>query len=97
MNRVYYNLNESLYKFNYGDYTFIFSSQFYLDNFERKHIDFCKCERKKLEQKFNSKIECDIVLLIDLYRKIEKRGFLIKYKNEELKIKDYLFTVKLND
>lgn len=97
MTKIYYNLYESKYMFVYEEYIFVFSSQFYLNNFRKKYKEYLIREKEKLECRFQSTIKCEVVLLIELYRKIEKRGFLIKYKNEELKIKDYLFTVKLND
>lgn len=97
MSKIYYNLLDSPYKFTFDDYDFIFSSQFYLDSFHKKYENYLLKEKEKLEYRFSENIDCNIILLIDLYKKVEKRGFLIKYKNEELKIKDYLFTVQLND
>ena len=39
--------------------------------------------------------ESDLIKNLDHYKKIEKRGFLVYYKNKELK--DYKFTVNLEN
>lgn len=97
MSNVFYNITESNYKFVYNDYEFIFSSEFYRNNFKSKYEKYLQDEKRKLDYKYNANVKCELVLLIELYRTIEKRGFLIKYKDKEIKIKDYLFKVNFND
>ena len=50
-------------------------------------------ENKRINNKIKKEIDLKEVILLDLYKKIEKRGFLVYYKNKELK--DYSFIVKL--
>lgn len=97
MSKVYYNITESNYEYKYKDYSFIFSSEYYKKLFMEKLENFIEEEKRKLDYKYNANVECKIVLMIELYRKIEKRGFLVKYENKELKIKDYLFAPIIND
>ena len=82
---IYYNINESTIKFKYNDFTFYFSSQFYLDKFKRLFVKYIKDETNKLRVKYGSNLIIDELLLISLYKRIEKRGFKIEYNNEPLK------------
>lgn len=82
---IYYNINESTIKFKYNDFTFYFSSQFYLDKFKRLYAKYIKDETNKLNVKYGSNLIIDELLLISLYKRIEKRGFKIEYNNEPLK------------
>lgn len=82
---IYYNIEESTIKFKYNDFTFYFSSQFYYDKFKKLYAKYIKDETNKLNVKYGSKFIIDEMLLISLYKRIEKRGFRIEYKNESLK------------
>lgn len=82
---IYYNIEESTIKFKYNDFTFYFSSQFYYDKFKKLYAKYIKDETNKLNVKYGSKFIIDEMLLISLYKRIEKRGFRIEYKNELLK------------
>lgn len=82
---IYYNINESTIKFKYNNFTFYFSSQFYLDKFKRLYAKYIKDETNKLKVKYGSNLIIDELLLISLYKRIEKRGFKIEYNNEPLK------------
>lgn len=82
---IYYNIDESTIKFKYNDFTFYFSSQFYLDKFKRLYVKYIKDETNKLNVKYGSNLIIDELLLISLYKRIEKRGFKIEYNNEPLK------------
>lgn len=83
---VAYNFDASPYRYNvdYGSksITFVFSSEFYLNNFIRK----LKSNREKINQslskRFGFMVEHNILCDIKLYTSIEKRGFLL-YKNGE--------------
>lgn len=78
---IYYNLNESVYTFRYGKLVFIFSSKFYLDKFKNEYIEYLKNETLKLKSKYNCILYCDEMLLLNLYKQIEKRGFKVLYDN----------------
>lgn len=81
---IYNDLNESVYVFKYDDLTFYFSSKLYLEKFIREHLFFIKDETMKLNVKFKCNLYCDEMILLLLYKKIEKRGFRVLYKDNEL-------------
>lgn len=87
---VFKDINESNYKFKYDDLVFYFSSQFYLEKFIKEHKQFLKDETMKLKIKYKCSIYCDEMILLLLYKRIEKRGFKVKYKNKELNENYYI-------
>lgn len=87
---IYNDINESDYTFKYDDLIFYFSSKFYKEKFIRQHIDYVRDETIKLQVKFKCNIYCDEMILLLLYKKIEKRGFKVTYKNKELQEKYYI-------
>lgn len=79
------NLNESEYYFKYKGLIFYFSSEFYKKKFADNIQNYIENETFKLQVKYNTIINFDILFMISLYRKIEKRGFRIYdelYKKE---------------
>ena len=93
---IYNDLNESNYTFKYDDLVFYFSSQFYQEKFTREFKQFLKDETMKLKIKFKCNIHCDEMILLLLYKKIEKRGFKVLYKNNELS-ENYYIDFKINE
>ena len=87
---IYNDINESIYTFKYDDLVFYFSSKFYLEKFIKDHINFIRDETMKLKIKFKCNIYCDEMILLLLYKKIEKRGFKVLYKNNELNENYYI-------
>lgn len=86
-NKVYYKLEESNFKSEYLHFIFYFSSEFYKKNFEERVDTYVQDEIIKLKQRYqifsNRFIEvASEVLSISLYKKIEKRGFLIYDKKK---------------
>lgn len=81
---IYKDLNESIYIFKYDNLTFYFSSKFYLEKFIREYSEFLKNEIMKLKIKYKCNIYCDDMVLLFLYKKIEKRGFRVLFKDNEL-------------
>ena len=90
---IYYDLEESDYKTNIDNFTFVFSSLFYLTLFKANLEEYIKYENNRINNKIKKDIDLKEVILLDLYKKIEKRGFLVYYKDKQLK--DYSFIVKL--
>lgn len=93
---VYNDINESNYIFKYDDLLFYFSSKFYLEKFTKEYANFIKDETMKLKIKFKCNIYCDEMILLLLYKKIEKRGFKVLYNNRELR-ENYYIDFKISD
>lgn len=93
---IYNDLNESNYTFKYDDLVFYFSSQFYQEKFTREYSQFLKDETMKLKIKFKCNIYCNEMILLLLYKKIEKRGFKVLYKDNELN-ENYYIDFKINE
>lgn len=81
---VYYDLSKSIYKFKYKELTFYFSSKFNLTRFIGKHLIYLRSENLKINSHFDCIFSMDYVILINLYKKIEKRGYKIKLNNDDL-------------
>lgn len=90
---IYYNLRESEYEYSIDDFIFVFSSLFYLNLFKEDLEDFIIFEQNKLNNKLKSNIDLRNLILLNRYKKVEKRGFLVYYEGKELK--DYSFVSKL--
>ena len=87
---IYNDINESNYTIKYDNLVFYFSSQFYQEKFTREYLQFLKDEIMKLKIKFKCNIYCDEMILLLLYKKIEKRGFKVLYKGKELNENNYI-------
>lgn len=85
---IYYDLNESEYvailNINNNEIKFYFSSLFNRRRFMEKSIVYLKNENLKLETFYNVKVNAGMLLLISLYKKIEKRGFKVLINNNEI-------------
>ena len=81
---IYNDLNESNYTFKYDKLVFYFSSQFYQEKFTREYSNFIKDETMKFKIKYKCNAYIDDMLLLLLYKKIEKRGFKVLYDGNEL-------------
>lgn len=90
---IYYNLEESDYRYTIDNFEFVFSSLFYLNLFKINLEAWLVYEQERLNNKLKKNIDLKEVILLDHYKQIEKRGFLVYYKNK--KLKDYNFIVKL--
>lgn len=93
---IYNDINESNYNFKYDDLVFYFSSQFYQEKFTREYLQFLKDENMKLKIKFKCNIYCDEMILLLLYKKIEKRGFKVLYKGKELN-ENYYINISIDE
>ena len=80
LSEIYYNIEDSRFVFTYGDLFFKFSSLFYQEKFIIDYPEFLKTETEKLNIKFRNTINADYMILLLLYKKIEKRGFFVLYK-----------------
>ena len=66
LGKVYYDLDLSTYRLNYKRLTFIFSSKFYIDKFQKEIDNFVKIEGKKLYSKYNVNLDSEEYLALVL-------------------------------
>ena len=90
---VYYNLSESEYEYSIDNFIFVFSSLFYLNSFKDKLEEFITFEQNKINNKLKCSIDSRELILLNRYKNIEKRGFLVYYNDKVLK--EYKFISKL--
>lgn len=83
-NGIELDLKNSSYIYNYNNLKFYFSSELYLKKFQENLSYYIFMETTKIINKYKVKINLNLYLAISFYQKIEKRGFYIKYGNEEI-------------
>lgn len=93
---IYYDLTKSEFVVRYDEFEFYFSSQFYKNKFLEMHIDYVRDETLKLASRFKCGIYADSLLLLELYKKIEKRGFYVKYNGIVIN-SNYYINCKLDE
>lgn len=81
---IFYDLLDSNYLYIHDDIEFYFSSKLYLQKFSLKLDEYIKNEKMKFLINYKIEINAEILFMITLYRKIEKRGFRVVYKGKEL-------------
>lgn len=94
--KIYYDLNESTEVVELLDTKFYFSSSFNKNRFLRGYESYIKEEEDKLIAKYGLNISIRYYLLIAYYKKIEKRGFLLKKYSEQTKDYDIILTNKVS-
>lgn len=82
--KVYKNIEDSDYVFNFQRFTFYFSSKFYIDKFKKELDNYIDIEKNKLFKRHDIILESSEYLALSLYKKIEKRGFRV-YFNKDIK------------
>lgn len=96
MKRVEYDINESNYFSRVDNYLFYFSSIFNQRRFDSNYRLFINEETNKLIAKYHVNIDLKDYLLLVFYKKIEKRGFKVKFyaNNDIIELKeDYIFKI----
>lgn len=93
---LYYNIDDSDIKLEYGSLIFYFSSDLNLQRYKSRIIDFTMVENYKLKAKYNVQVDLSDMLMISYYMKIEKRGFRV-YKKEIDDEKLYLIKINKDD
>lgn len=81
---IYKDLFESTYIFEFRKFKFVFSSMFYLNKFKNTFFDYATEKCDKLSKELGFKFDSFDLYMVQLYKKIEKRGFLVYYYNERL-------------
>lgn len=91
--KIELDLKKSTYECKYKGLSFKFSSEFNLKRFCNRVEAFIKEETLKLKYRYgNININFDLYLAVSLYKKLERRGFLIYDGNIELK-EDTIFLI----
>lgn len=94
-NIVYYELDNSPFFVRVDDFMFYFSSIFLKNKFENSYREYIREETLKLNIKYKMIVYANDMLLLCLYKSIEKRGFKVKYKGVDIE-KDYYIDCTLN-
>ena len=87
-NGIELNLKDSNFRASYGKLLFYFSSKFYLNKFKKELETYIFTEHIKIYNKYKIKIDLSEYLSLALYKRIEKRGFLVKDVKTNRKIKE---------
>ena len=66
-----------------------------MDKFSKIYKEYIRSETLKLNIKYKMIVDADEMLLLSVYKMVEKRGFKVKYKGVELE-KDYYIDCVLN-
>lgn len=77
VNGVYLDINESDYIYELDGVAYYFSSEFNLNRFKDKVIDYVNNETMKLKNKYRVNCNFDLFFQIAFYKKIEKRGYKV--------------------
>ena len=57
---------------------------YYLEKFKSSYVSYLKQETLKLSSKYKCCIYGDEMILLSLYKNIEKRGFRVEYKGKSI-------------
>lgn len=91
--KIELDLKKSTYECKYKGLSFKFSSEFNLKRFCARVENYIKEETLKLKYRYgNLTINFDLYFAVSLYKKLERRGFLIYDGNIEIK-EDTLFLI----
>lgn len=95
LGKVYYDLNESDYIIDYKRFKFIFSSKFYIEKFKKELYNYINIEQNRIDERYKLRLESSEYLALSLYKKIEKRGFLVYFNGRKID-KNQTFTISLS-
>lgn len=81
---VFYNLAESDFTIKRNDYEFKFSSELHKNKFITGVEEFIETENSKINAKYGLKGDFAEYLSIIYYKRVERRGFYVTYKDKLL-------------
>lgn len=81
---VFLNLEESTYTYKFKNFKLVFSSLFNKERFINGINAYLLQENIKISKRFGYNIDISNVLILKFYERLEKRGFLVYYKNEKI-------------
>ena len=85
--KVYKNIEDSDYVFDFQRFTFYFSSKFYIEKFKKELDNYIDIEQKRLIKRYDTILESSEYLALSLYKKIEKRGFRVYFNRDKYPIR----------
>lgn len=88
---IYYNLEHSTYFYNYGGYTFYFSSDLVCQKFQERLPDYVRDFEEQLSIKWGLEVHLGGLPAIIYYQKMEKRGFRVLKGGEPLCLNSLTF------
>lgn len=94
---IYLDLHKSKYKYNYKNFCFVFSSSVSLNNFKKRINKEIEERTRRLNIYYNATGSYDELIVLNLYKRIEKRDFLVYYNKKELKDYSFKVGVVIND
>lgn len=95
-NGVCYNLSESHFRTTQNGVVFVFSSQLYLDKFIARLQENRDIINFSLTKRFGLTVNVSTLADVVLYKRIEKRGFLIVIGDKEITCQKSLICVGSN-
>lgn len=96
--KIYYDLSTSPYKLTKDDFEFVFSSEVNLRKFKDQYEDYIFSQTMKLKNAYSFlNIDFDLFLIVSLYKRIEKRGFILKFNGIDLKENTLFITSFIDD
>lgn len=84
MNIAFCKLDKSPFSFSIYDLKLYFSSEYYHDKFINEYEDYLDLENAKLSYRYKADVIAQELLILALYKNIERRGFRVLYKDKEI-------------
>lgn len=84
MNIAFCKLDKSPFSFDIYNLKLYFSSEYYRDKFINEYEDYLDLENAKLSYRYRADVIAQELLILALYKSIERRGFRVLYKNKEI-------------
>lgn len=92
---IYLDIDKSRYKVERFGVIFYFSSKFYKEKFKKNVDNYVLNETLKLQNKYDLNISFGKFFAISFYKKVEKRGFKIKDKNNKNILRNAVFGIRI--
>lgn len=80
---VFYDLSISPYMKELDEILFVFSSKWHKDKFTKQYKDFVLQQNSRFKEKYLIDLNFEKLFLLQLYQRIESRGFFIKINGVE--------------
>ena len=95
-NKVYYDIEETPFKYEKFGYIFYFTSNFNWERYINNVKKYIKEENLKNQSKYKVNIDFSIMLAMAYYLKIEKRAHKVLWKNKDIIKEGVIYGTTLN-